>query len=74
VLFDLSDSKIIQAWTAAMKAHSSQMATRNYVELQLLRARSLGAGAGVEYASALFPNDPCVLTSLAQAGRGARRF
>jgi LmbE family N-acetylglucosaminyl deacetylase len=74
VLFDISDPKIIRTWTAAMHAHASQSQTRNYVELQLLRARSLGAGAGIEYATALFPNDPLVLASLGRAGRGARRF
>jgi LmbE family N-acetylglucosaminyl deacetylase len=74
VLIDISDPKVIRAWTAAMEAHPSQSRSRNYVELQLLRARSLGAAAGIEYAAALFPNDPCVLRSLEHAGRGARRF
>jgi LmbE family N-acetylglucosaminyl deacetylase len=74
VLFDISNAAVIRAWTAAMEAHASQSLSRNYVELQLLRAKSLGASAGIEYATALFPNDPCVLTSLTQTGRGARRF
>ncbi len=74
VLIDISDPKVIRTWTAAMEAHASQSRTRNYVELQLLRAKSLGAAAGIEYAAALFPNDPCVLASLAEASRGARRF
>ncbi len=74
VLIDISVPEIISAWTAAMEAHASQTATRNYVELQLTRARLLGARAGVALASALYPNEPLVFESLAQAGRGARRF
>ena len=74
VVIDVSAPEIISAWTAAMEAHASQMSSRNYVELQLTRARLLGARAGVEFASALFPNEPLVFESLAQAGRGARKF
>lgn len=74
VLMDVSAPEVITAWTAAMAAHKSQTATRNYVELQLTRARLLGARAGIGHAMALFPNDPLVLDSLAQVGRGARRF
>ena len=74
VFIDISAVKVVAAWTAAMAAHASQMATRNYVELQVTRARLLGARAGVGHAMALFPNDPLVLETLDQVGRGARRF
>jgi N-acetylglucosamine malate deacetylase 1 len=74
VMVDISAPQILDAWTAAMKAHASQTATRNYVELQLTRARLRGLRAGISHAIALFPNDPLVLDSLAQASRGARRF
>jgi LmbE family N-acetylglucosaminyl deacetylase len=74
ILIDVSSPEIVAAWTAAMNAHGSQAATRNYIELQLTRARVLGARAGIEYAIALFPNEPLVFQSLAQAGRGARHF
>jgi LmbE family N-acetylglucosaminyl deacetylase len=74
VLMDISDPEIIAAWTLAMNAHASQTSARNYVELQVTRARLLGARAGVGHAMALFPNDPLVFDSLAQAGRSARRF
>ena len=75
VLIDISSPEIISTWTAAMRAHTSQTSARNYVELQLTRARLLGARAGIEFASALFPNDPLVFESLAHAGcRAARRF
>ena len=46
----------------------------HYVELQLTRARLRGLRAGVGHAIALFPNDPLVFDSLAQAGRGERSF
>ena len=74
LLIDVSAPKIVTAWTAAMKAHASQMLTRNYVDFQLTRARLFGARAGIEYAIALFPNEPLVFDSLANTGRGARQF
>jgi N-acetylglucosamine malate deacetylase 1 len=74
VLVDISSPEIISAWTAAMQAHASQMATRNYVELQIARARLNGLRAGGSHAIALFPNDPMVVDSLEQLSRGARRF
>lgn len=74
VLVDVSAPEVMAAWTAAMEAHASQLRTRNYVELQLTRARLLGLRAGVEHAQALFPADPLVVDSLAALGRGARRF
>jgi LmbE family N-acetylglucosaminyl deacetylase len=74
VLIDVSDPKVIAAWTAAMEAHASQLSTRNYVELQLARARVQGLRAGVEFAQALYPNDPLVFGSLTPLARTARRF
>jgi LmbE family N-acetylglucosaminyl deacetylase len=74
VIIDISAPEIVAAWTSAMKAHASQTSTRNYIELQLTRARLRGLRAGIGHAIALFPNDPLVLDSLAQVSRGARRF
>jgi N-acetylglucosamine malate deacetylase 1 len=74
VLIDISRPEIIAAWVAAMEAHASQTSARNYVEVQLTRARLHGLGAAVEYATALFPADPLVFTSLSGLGRGARGF
>jgi LmbE family N-acetylglucosaminyl deacetylase len=74
LLMDISAPEFIAAWTAAMEAHASQTSARNYVELQLTRARLLGARAGIGHAIALYPNEPPVFDSLAQAGRGARQF
>lgn len=74
VLIDISAPAVVEAWTKSMEAHASQMKTRNYVELQVARARVLGLDAGVAYAQALYPNDPLLFDSLAALGRGARRF
>ena len=74
VLFDLSAPGVVDTWTAAMSAHASQLRTRNYVELQLTRARVQGLRAGLQYAQPLYPDSPLVFTSLAQAARSARRF
>jgi LmbE family N-acetylglucosaminyl deacetylase len=73
VLSDVSSPDVLQAWTSAMEAHATQVSDRNYVELQLTRARLRGLRAGISHAIALFPNDPLVLDSLTQT-RGARRF
>jgi len=72
VLIDISRPEIVAAWVAAMEAHSSQTSARNYIEVQLSRARLYGLGAAMEYATALFPADPLVFTSLSGLGRGAR--
>ncbi|MFO1500926.1 MAG: PIG-L family deacetylase [Verrucomicrobiota bacterium] len=74
ILIDVSAPEVVQAWASAMEAHASQIRTRNYVEWQLLRARSAGAQAGVDHAIALFPNDPVLVDSLHAVDRGARRF
>ncbi len=74
VVIDISPPEVVAAWTAAMSAHASQLKTRNYVELQLARARVRGLDAGVEHAQPLWPNDPPVFASLTPLTRGARRF
>lgn len=72
VLIDISAPEVVKAWMAAMEAHASQVSARQYVELQLTRARLRGLRAGIGHAMALFPNDPLVLDSLAAAKRGQR--
>ena len=74
LLIDVSAAKILAAWTAAMAAHASQSATRDYQQLQLTCAKLHGLSAGVEYAIGLFSGDPMVVDSLARLGRGARTF
>lgn len=74
ILVDVSSPQIVATWTSAMEAHASQMGTRNYVELQLTRARLNGLRCGLGHAIALFPGDPIVIDSLAELGRGARQF
>ena len=74
VLIDISAPEIIATWTKAMEAHASQMKTRNYVELQLARARVLGLSAGIGHAQALWPNDPLVFDSLTSLSRSASKF
>ena len=74
VLIDLSAHEIISAWTAAMETHASQLKTRNYVELQLARARVHGLNAGVAHAQPLWPNDPLVFGSLAPLTHASSKF
>jgi LmbE family N-acetylglucosaminyl deacetylase len=74
IFIDISDPDLVQIWTAAMKAHVTQVSARKYIDLQLNRARLLGARAGVDHAIALFPNEPLLFASLAETGVGARGF
>jgi N-acetylglucosamine malate deacetylase 1 len=74
ILVDISAPEVITAWTAAMEAHASQVSARSYVKLQLTRAQLHGLRAGIEYAIALFPNDPLVVKSLAQLNSSTRSF
>jgi hypothetical protein len=74
VLIDVSEPEVLKAWTSAMKAHATQVSARDYVELQLARARFHGLQADVGHAIPLFPNDPLLLDSLAVVGGAARRF
>jgi len=74
LMIDTSSDAVMQRWIAAMSAHASQMKTRNYVEMQVARARMHGLRAGRQSAMPLFPADPLVVTSLASLERGARQF
>lgn len=74
ILIDVSAPEDIATWTAAMEAHASQQQTRNYAELQLIRARLHGLRAGVNHAIPLWPNDALVIDSLATLPSSARRF
>lgn len=74
VLVDISTGATVDTWQRAMSAHASQLRTRNYVELQVTRARLNGLRAGVEHAIPLFPSDALVVDSLQLLERAARRF
>ncbi len=74
ILVDVSAPEVVASWTAAMNAHESQTQARNYVDLQLSRARLNGLLNGIGHAIPLFPNDPPVIRSLTQLGGRSRRF
>lgn len=61
-------------WIELMECHQTQLQTRNYIELQTARARSLGVEAGVEYAQALFAADDLLVRSLAEVPPAVRLF
>ncbi|BET66224.1 bacillithiol biosynthesis deacetylase BshB1 [Opitutales bacterium ASA1] len=74
ILVDVSSPQVVAAWTAAMRAHASQASTRDYVQLQLDRARLHGARCGASFAVPLFTADAIVVDSLTAIRRGARHF
>jgi bacillithiol biosynthesis deacetylase BshB1 len=63
-----------EVWEAAIQCHKSQMRTRNYLDLVMSRARTLGAAVGVEYAAGLWLNDPIRVGSLADINLSSRYF
>ena len=72
VLVDVSD--VIEPWKMLMACHHSQVSNRDYIDLQVTRARQLGHMAGCGYAIALWPNDPPVLSHIHSLARCARGF
>jgi bacillithiol biosynthesis deacetylase BshB1 len=67
-------SPAFETWNAAMACHASQMTTRDYVALQVARARLLGAKIGVAHAMAVRANDAIVVNALTDLPASARRF
>lgn len=67
-------SEAFDIWNAAMACHLSQMNTRDYVALQVARARVLGAKIGVAHAMAVWANDAVVVHGLTDLPGSARRF
>jgi LmbE family N-acetylglucosaminyl deacetylase len=67
-------SGVVETWQAAMRCHHSQVSNRNYVDLQLATARSLGASIGVDYAVGLWNNDPIRLDYLSDLTLSSRYF
>lgn len=63
-----------EAWQAAIECHKSQMRTRNYLDLVMARARTLGAAVGVDYAAGLWLNDPIRVGSLGDLHLSSRYF
>jgi len=63
-----------ESWEAAIQCHKSQMRTRNYLDLVMSRARTLGAAIGAEYAVGLWLNDPIRAGSLADLPLSSRYF
>jgi len=71
---DVSDGRVMSAWKTSMEAHASQMRTRNYLELQLARARYHGLRCGVDYAMALYAGDPLLVSRVSELPKAARKF
>jgi LmbE family N-acetylglucosaminyl deacetylase len=61
-------------WEAAMRCHKTQVANKGYMDLVNSRARTLGASIGVEYAMALWLNDPVRLDAISDLRLSSRNF
>ena len=61
-------------WEAAMRCHKTQIANKAYLDLVISRARNLGASIGVEYAVALWLNDPVRLEAISDLRLSSRNF
>ena len=63
-----------ERWAQLMECHRTQLRTRNYIDLQIARARLLGVEAGVEYAQALFATDDFIVENLSDLPKSVRLF
>lgn len=70
----LDVTPVFAEWQAAIACHGSQMKTRAYPDLVTARARAWGKAIGVEYAAALWLNDPVRVGSLADLSLSSRHF
>ena len=72
ILIDVSSE--YEDWVKAMSMHDSQMKTKNYLNLVTSKARYFGASIGVEYASALWTNDPVRIESFSDFKSSSRNY
>lgn len=61
-------------WEQAMRAHTSQMKTKSYLNLVNTKAAALGASVGVRYAVGLWTNDPVRLENLSDIALSSRNY
>jgi LmbE family N-acetylglucosaminyl deacetylase len=75
LLMDISAPEVSRRGPRPWRRTPRSCSTRNYVELQLARAREQGLRAGVEHAQPLYPQRPARLRlAHAPLTRAARRF
>ena len=67
-------SSMADQWKQVMEAHSSQMQSKQYLELILARARSLGSAIGTDYAVGLWTNEPIRLQNVSAIRLSARNY
>lgn len=72
IAFDISP--VAKAWKELMACHESQLKTRDYLEYQLERARTLGRECGTQYVQMLYSEEPIMLSSLTDICGSARKF
>jgi LmbE family N-acetylglucosaminyl deacetylase len=72
IIIDVSD--VAAKWEAAMRCHSSQIASKSYLNLQITAARALGLVIGADLAIGLFTNDPIRVNDLSVVAQSAREF
>lgn len=72
IIIDISAE--VETWVAAMNCHATQVGSKGYIDLQLSAARTLGLGIGVQYAAALFVNDPVRVERLSDLNLSVRNF
>lgn len=72
ILIDVSEN--FEIWVKAMEAHTSQMKTRNYVNLVATKAAAWGASIGVKYAVGLWSNDPIRINAISDLNLSSRKY
>jgi len=72
ILVDVSDN--FETWQKAMSCHTSQMKTRDYLELVSTKSAALGKTIGVKYAVALWTNDSIRIGHLSDLSLSSRNY
>ena len=72
IVVDVSD--FVHEWEAVMHCHQTQVGSKQYMELQMAAARTLGLAAGFDLAVGLYANDPICVNDLSVIAHSARAF
>jgi len=72
LIIDVSD--VHDKWEQAMQAHTSQMKTRDYLNLVNSKSSYTGSQVGVKYAIGLWANDPIRVDYLSDFGLSSRNY
>lgn len=72
IVIDISDTK--DKWLKAIRTHQSQLSGKNYDNLFMARAHTLGSSIGVDLAQGLWVNEPIRLDHVSDIELSSRNY